>query len=524
MSYLRSNFQPLMLMVQPLMLIALVLMVGLLMLVFRAPSFVMIESTLTSGQSVQAPVSVEAIDSKLGVHKGSGAPRKPAPAALAAAGGAGCSLVFTMTPNAQSVAPGGSIAYALSIKNTGLTACQSASYSVYYADNETFVSAAPRPSASNYYWKIGTLQPGAEYAATISTKHNTAVSGIRVANEACATADNAQADACVSTQLSVDAASSAPTPAPAPVVAPTAGSSYMPPQGKEFGVWVWSSPVQLNDAKADQILASLKNNGMNAAYITIDDYLNIASLPDGPAKTAQTASYFTALNRIVASAASRGIAVDVEGGAADWSIPANYWKAFALIDFVKKYNQQYPSAKIRGLQYDVESYLLPSYEGNKASVLSSYIAFIDAAVSQMQGMDAAFSVVIPHFYDSTQKWTPPFLYDGKRVFAFTHLLNILQKKPGSTIIIMSYRNYFRGADGVQGLSVPELTESSLSKYSTKVIIAQETGNVDPWYVTFYGMSKTDFLAAANTIYAGFAGYSSFNGVSVNYLDPFLELY
>jgi hypothetical protein len=88
---------------------------------------------------------------------------------------------------------------------------------------------------------------------------------------------------------------------------------------------------------------------------------------------------------------------------------------------------------------------------------------------------------------------------------------------------MSYRNFFEGNDGVEGLSVPELTEASANGYSTKVIIAQETGDVSPDYVTFYGLPKEDLSYHLSTINSSFAKYNSFGGSAVHYLDTYLEL-
>jgi hypothetical protein len=141
----------------------------------------------------------------------------------------------------------------------------------------------------------------------------------------------------------------------------------------------------------------------------------------------------------------------------------------------------------------------------------------------MKTVGGTFSVVIPHFYDSRQAWTPSISFGGKNAFAFTHLLDILQSKPGSTLIIMAYRNYFEGDGGTRELSAAELDEAASGGYATHIVVAQETGNVEPSYVTFYGLSKSDLAGALGDIRAAFSANKNFGGVAVHYLEPFLDL-
>lgn len=313
------------------------------------------------------------------------------------------------------------------------------------------------------------------------------------------------------------------TEADMPVYTQPSSSMFNSMDDKEYGTWIWESPIQLGYTRAAQMLEYAAKEKFNVVYITIDDYLAVDALSAGQTKDTRKKQYFAALNQIVVKAGELNIEVDVEGGWKDWGDPKNTWKGYALIDFVKEYNDLYPRAKVRGLQYDVEPYLLATYEKNQSSVLLPFIEFIDESTTQMEKMDAKFSIVIPHFYDSAQKWTPTLTYKGEEAFPFTHLLNILDRKDGSSIIIMSYRNFFEGKDGVEELSVPELKEASTKGHSTKIIIAQETGDVSPDYVTFYGLPKEDLSYQLSTIHSSFAKYNSFGGSAVHYLDTYLEL-
>lgn len=475
-----------------------------------------------------------------------------------------CKLSFNFAPDSKVISVGGVINYKASLKNIGSGICDSSSFSVYYSDFEKFKSSDIKPSASDYYWIAGNLKSNQEYMVSISTVHNGDTSSNQISNEACANAYNGN-DACVQNLIFVGSgtspgsslsassssvassasassfgagksssssvyASSLPSSrssifssSPVSSISSSVSGGFVPPKGKEFGTWIWNSPKEMSDSYMSELIHAVSKNGMNSAYVTIDDYLNISVLPEGKNKDDAKKLYFDSLARLITLANKLGVAIDVEGGAKDWAIAENRWKGYALIDFVKEYNQKYPSAKIRNFQYDVEPYLLSTYENNKASVLKTYIEFIDASAMRMQSADAGFSIVIPHFYDAGQRWTPSISYNGKTTDTFSHLLDILNRKSGNTILIMAYRNFFEGNNGTRQISEYEVKQASAGSNATNIIVAQETGNVDPSYVTFYGFSLAEFLDNLSEIYSGFSSYGNFSGTAAHYIDSFLVL-
>jgi hypothetical protein len=447
-----------------------------------------------------------------------------------------CTLSFTATADKSAVTVGQTITRTLTLKNIAKTSCHSTSFSVYYSPNESYVSATPSATASNYYWNVGTLNAGKSVTTTITTLVKGATDNV-VATEACATATGAS-DACVDSNISVTSTGTIVTPppvtvTPAPIVPASTSTTVTPTPvitptptpistGKEQGMWIWNFPSAMLTTAATQQLKDLAANGFNTVYITTDDYIDIASMSAGTAKTQASATYFRNLAQFVMTANSLGMQVDAEGGWRDWAYPANQWKGFALIDMVKAYNTANPNAKLRGFEYDVEPYLLPEYETNKASVLTQYVGFIDASVQRLVGTDIKFSITIPHFYDDVNQWTPPITYGGRTEYTYNQLLDILEKKPGSEILLMSYRNTFDGTNGTRAISETEVKEASPG-YHTQVIVGQETGNVDPAYVTFYGMTRSAVAAALSTIGSSFASYANYAGTAVDYSDPYLAL-
>jgi hypothetical protein len=434
------------------------------------------------------------------------------PVLHAEAAAAKCKLKLVVTQNNDVVVRGGELEYSLSVRNSGRLACKDASISMYYQSNEGFVASVPVPSAqTDYYWQIGTLAPGAVYNLAVTTRNIIGTTMNNVSNEVCASANRA-ADACVTTvtQLNVDPGTvSTTTP---PVVKPVT---------KEYGTWIWDSPYAMSWTQSKQLVDAAKRYGFNAIYVTIDDYLAISKLPASLSKTQALAAYDASVEKFIAYANQQGIAVDAESGARDWAQSANRVKPYTIMDYVIGYNSLH-SAKFRSIQYDVEPYLLPTYETDKSTVLTEYVDFVAELVDRNTS-NIGITMVIPHFYGSSDGWTPSITFGGSTRSTFSHLLRELDKKPGNMLIEMSYRNYAQGSGGTIEISDGEMKEIGATPRPTKMIIAQETGDVDPGYVTFYGMSKAALQEQVDIINSKYAANASFGGIAVHYLDPFLVL-
>jgi hypothetical protein len=441
----------------------------------------------------------------------------------------GCSLRFAFDPTKKAVEPGGTITYNITLSNQGKETCRNASLSVYYTSQEEYVSSNPKPSASDYYWAFGDIPSARSVGVSLTTK-NSSSNGKDIVSEACTTADNSS-DVCAQTVIFIQSGASKTgslTETMANAVAklsPTASADGIwgkPFNQKEFGIWVWDSPKKMTSTYAEKVISTSKQNGFNVIYVTIDDYLQISQLSNQADKDKQTKSYMHALSLFVQSAKQAGIEVDAVAGAKDWSKPDNRWKGYALIDFVKQYNETYPNAAVRNFQYDVEPYLLADYDSNKVAVLKEYVEFIDESARRMKSVPAGFSIVIPHFYDKEQKWTPTFTYNGVDGYAYTHLLNVLSQKNNTEVIIMAYRNFFNNSNGTKQISEEEIKEAS-NGYGTKVIVAQETGDVPPAYVTFHDYPKVSLYDALDDIQSHFGSYKNYGGTAVHYFDSFLKL-
>lgn len=434
----------------------------------------------------------------------------------------------------------------MTVENSGAGTCNTASVSAYYPTAVSFVSASPNPSAStNYYWVIGSMAPGAETVLSFVTAQKVGDTSTKLFTEACATAYNGN-DACTGITIAVSDTTmppyEEPVPEPEPVVEldpvievepepviipePEDPLPYVPAPTteQEYGSWVWVSPRTMSVAYRERVIQAAVENDINVLYLTIDDYLDVYTMKDGAAKNTARTAYGNAIETFIRAAQEKGIAVDAEAGWKDWGEPSMRWKAVAIVDYVKQYNSE-RTYKFRGIQYDVEPYLMSNYttKANKTKLLKNFVQLVDNTVVQLSGSDLAFSIVIPHFYDDRQNWTPSYSYGGVNTFTFNHLLRIMNTRKDSGIILMSYRNFTEGTDGSIYLSQEEIQDAEATKGATKIIVAQEVGNVKPAYVTFYGKTKAEYLSKIQIIRNTFAPFTSFGGVSVNYIDPLIDL-
>lgn len=429
-----------------------------------------------------------------------------------------CTLRFAFTPIKKSLTAGDTNNYIATITNKGRDVCKNVSLSIYYEENEYFISSDPSPTASDYYWEIGNVQYQKEYVINLNTRIDTN-NKKSITSSACVTADNSP-DVCSESILFIENKPKNTNLTTMLKIYETTNALWDKTfNSSELGIWVWDHVNSMTPTYMDEVISSSKKSGFSAIYITIDDYIPIGE----SGNVTEKENYMKELSIFITAANSSGIQVDAVGGAKDWAQNENRWKGYMLIDFLTEYNAKYPNAKVRNLQYDVEPYLLSNYATNKEQVLKEYVEFIDESVTRLQSSSFGFSIVIPHFYDSEQLWTPSFKYEESEAYTFTHLLTILRRKQNTQIIIMSYRNFFEGDNGVKQISEAEISEASQIGYETKIIIAQETGNVSPNYVTYHDQKRSDLFSTLSQIQKHFGNKKNYGGVAVHYFDSFVKL-
>lgn len=292
------------------------------------------------------------------------------------------------------------------------------------------------------------------------------------------------------------------------------------PTPLEMGTWLWTPVLNQDEAYRNKIISNAVKNGIRNIYVSIDSYLDIYIMPDGKEKDEKKARFDKNIEDFIRAANKQGISVDAEAGWRNWAEEGHVYKALATLSYANKFNKTH-DAKFRGFQYDVEPYLLDSYQENKELVIKNFLKLIDNSVSFLNNSDLEISVAIPEFYDGTNNDTPSFYYKGRTGYAIDHLLYVLDRRPNSKVLVMSYRNFSKGLDGSIDISSNEI--DSANKHNTKIIIAQETGNVQPPYITFYNTNKKRFNREKSEIEKTFSLDKSYGGIAIHYINAFMDL-
>lgn len=288
----------------------------------------------------------------------------------------------------------------------------------------------------------------------------------------------------------------------------------------ENGTWLWTPTLDITPSYRNYIIQNAKKNGIKNIYLSIDSYLDIFVMSDSPEKKRREKAFGEVLTSFIREANKNGITVDAEAGWRNWAEDGHVYKPLAILDYVIAFNKTHEE-KFRGFQYDVEPYVLPYYQNNKKDVLRNYLKLVNETVTRLNNNDLAFSVVIPEFYDGAEGLTPRFFYAWNYSHAIDHLLRILERRPGSSIIVMSYRNFAEGENGSIAISEDEIRKAD--RYKSKIIIAQETGDVEPPFITFHKTSRKLYNTQVTAIENAFTENKSYNGTATHYINTFLEL-
>ncbi len=290
----------------------------------------------------------------------------------------------------------------------------------------------------------------------------------------------------------------------------------------ELGVWFWTQLTELSESELNNVIEKAESDHFTALYLSVEDLLPLLEMPDGIVKKEKLRAYQESLAHFISLAKNKNIVIDAVAGEKEWAEKENRIKPERILAFFSQYQKAHPDHSFRALQFDIEPYLLASYEGNKSHILLSYIELVDDLVNQGVKDDIELNFVIPHFYDSAQEWTPEINYNQITAYPFNHLLRIMDRQKKGQILIMSYRNMTEGENGSIALSEKEILDAEKTKH-VNVLVAQEVGDVEPHYVTFFGRPKKELLEKIQELQSTFKDKKSFAGIAINYWDPFQEL-
>jgi hypothetical protein len=149
------------------------------------------------------------------------------------------------------------------------------------------------------------------------------------------------------------------------------------------GAWIWQTRELLRDPeRARSLLQRMADAGLRRMALQLDP-------------GASPADYA----RLLEQAARRGIDTRALSGEPDDVLHPR--QALAVIDWVARFNQQYPEARLRAVEFDIEPYLLPGFEQHRDAMLGAYLQLLARLHRAAAKAGLRLSVVVPFWFADT---------------------------------------------------------------------------------------------------------------------------
>lgn len=263
-------------------------------------------------------------------------------------------------------------------------------------------------------------------------------------------------------------------------------AATLSPKASRLGTWVWRKETVRDASERQSLLDFAKKKGITELYVaTADEY----EAGDG----------FAALAELVRQTQKLNIEIFWVCGDPSWALSARHARALAVIDWASRINALLRNAalpEIRGLQYDVEPYLLPEWKTAPAAVEPQYVALLDELrdATRVAGFELWLDV--------------PF-WLGERTFQGTSL-GRLAAEASDGLVIMAYRN---SVSRIVGKAMDLLRDSGAKTRS--VVVAMETGCREEPVTTLCGISAPALDAARVEIPRRLSSFDAFAGVAIH---------
>ncbi len=263
-------------------------------------------------------------------------------------------------------------------------------------------------------------------------------------------------------------------------------------------------------------------NNANQVNIIIDDYndyrknlFEFCRAPHGDSTKGISVLFFSCrqavysnsdnLRGFLSAATDSGMTIEYLDGAPHW---ATYDKAtgYERINKVIEFNDssQTPEEKIRGIQFDVEPYLLrenrgyqpPYWDTDRMEVWEQFITFLDScqALVNNSNSDLYFGVAIPRWYENHVG-----VDELKRLQDIVDYVAIMDYNEKSSVIIRDAENEVKHAE----------------ELGKKVWIGVETKEVSPETVSFAEEGVEYMEEQLDTVYQAYKSSSVFNGFAIH---------
>lgn len=300
------------------------------------------------------------------------------------------------------------------------------------------------------------------------------------------------------------------------------------PAETHVGIWMWDAPGEYSDEKLTKFFTVAKNDGVNAVYVRIDDYVTLWERGHvGENIVSEKEQFVNNIDVFIEKASAYDISVYALAGGDTWAGVDYLYIPVLLTDFVLEYNKSsLPEKRLAGLHFDIESYSQPRFQNEELQlpILTEFVEMVAMLTAQIkQGdEDLILGITVSYWLDDETRKLPHVTYKGVVKPTIYHVIDIMDELPESDLIIMAYRNRADGENGAIDLVRHEM-EYTVDT-NVKVIVALETiFYPEEAHASFYGQSKDYFLIEANKVYEHYKNYPNFGGIAVHDMDGYLGL-
>lgn len=250
------------------------------------------------------------------------------------------------------------------------------------------------------------------------------------------------------------------------------------------GTWIWDSNILKQDQ--DKIISFARIKGLTDIYLQVDRDIDPA-IYEG----------------FIRKAKSEGIQVEALEGRPEWAYRSKQEDIQKFIAWVKAYNAAVgPEASFSGLHFDIEPYALSEWTKDNKKILESWMDNLRLIEKETKGSGLKIAIDVPF-------WLNTINVPGK-----DYSMSAWMLEKFDCLVIMNYRNYALGSNGIVKNAQAILREASTLK--KKVVVAVETlESKEGPRVSFYSMRSEVMEKELQSAHNQLAHYTSYAGFAIH---------
>lgn len=260
---------------------------------------------------------------------------------------------------------------------------------------------------------------------------------------------------------------------------------FSPAEKKSKATWIWQS--EMIGRERQQILDFCKSNDITIIYLRIE--MN------------KPYDYYRAFIR---EAAAMGIEVHAVAGHPAWALKSNEKRMMNIVHWVKSYNREAEkNERIRGIQLDIEPYLLPFWEEDQERIIREWQQNVQVFTEEVtKEQDLVSSAAIPFWLDDIPaQGTEEMSLSSWMISQF------------DTVCIMAYRDTLSGQNGILALIDQEMKEADA--LGSRVLVAVNMKQLEEDHTSYAEEGVDEMNRQLGQLPEELEDHPSFSGVAIH---------